>query len=67
MIKARTTIIVDGKTFQAGQTVNGLSKLDKRWMLEAGYITETTGRKENVESSGQEEAAAAEGKADEQL
>ncbi|MCM1058321.1 MAG: hypothetical protein NC517_12050 [Firmicutes bacterium] len=46
MIKANINIIVGGKTFQAGQTVSGLSKLDKSWMSEAGYITETAGKKE---------------------
>lgn len=49
MIKAKTTILAGGKTFQAGQTVNGLSRLDKKWMSEAGYITETAGKKESEE------------------
>lgn len=62
MIKANTTIIACGKTFQAGQTVNGLSKMDKKWMLDAGYITETASRKE-VEGP----PAQAEETADEQL
>ena len=56
-IKANTTIIAGEKTFQAGQTVNGLSKMDKKWMLEAGYITETAGRKGADGPSGQEETA----------
>lgn len=55
MIKANTTIIAGGKTFQAGQTVSGLSKLDKKWMLEAGYITETAGKKEEKGRSGSKE------------
>lgn len=67
MIKANTTIIAGGKTFQAGQTVTGLSKLDKKWMSAAGYITETAGRKEPVETSAPEESRTTEGKADEQL
>lgn len=46
MIKARTTIIAGGKVFRAGQTVNGLSRLDRKWMSDAGYITETAGKKE---------------------
>lgn len=40
MIKANTAVIVKGKTYDAGQTVEGLSKLDKTWMEEKGYITE---------------------------
>ncbi len=56
MIKANTMIIVNGKTFQAGQTVNGLSKMDKKWMSDAGYITETAGRKAADRSLEQEEA-----------
>ena len=62
MIKANTTIIAGGKKIQAGQTVNGLSKLDKKWMLEAGYITETASKKEETEQPAQVEE-----KADEQL
>ena len=62
MIKANTTIIAGGKTIQAGQTVNGLSKLDKKWMSEAGYITETASKKEETEQPAQ-----AEEKVDEQL
>lgn len=64
MIKANTTIIAGGKVFQAGQTVNGLSKLDKKWMSDAGYITETAGRKE---AAGPPAQAEAEESADEQL
>lgn len=62
MIKANTTIIAGGKTIQAGQTVNGLSKLDKKWMLEAGYITEIASKKEEAEPPALEEE-----KADEQF
>lgn len=62
MIKANTKIIAGGKTFEIGQTVTGLSKLDKKWMLEAGYITETVSRKEETEQPAQVEE-----KADEQL
>lgn len=65
MIKANTTIIAGGKTFQAGQTVNGLSKLDKKWMSDAGYITETAGKRDVVETSAQEESQTTEGKPDE--
>lgn len=57
MIKANTMIIVNGKTFQAGQTVNGLSKMDKKWMADAGYITETAGRKAEDGLPEQREAA----------
>ncbi|MCM1045631.1 MAG: hypothetical protein NC417_08985 [Candidatus Gastranaerophilales bacterium] len=55
MIKAKTTIIAGGKPFQAGQTVTGLSKLDRKWMSEAGYITETVEKKNAAEPSAQEE------------
>ena len=41
MIVANTNIVVRKKTFQKGQAVTGLSPLDKRWMLAAGYISET--------------------------
>lgn len=40
MVKANTTVIAGGKTYLTGQTVTGLSKTDKAWMLQAGYITE---------------------------
>lgn len=40
MIEAKTNILVGEKTFQRGQAVKGLSPLDKRWMLAAGYISE---------------------------
>lgn len=56
MIKAKTRILVNGKTFQAGQTVTGLSKMDKKWMSDAGYITETAGRKA-ADGSQEQEAA----------
>lgn len=54
MIKANTRIIAGKKTFHSGQTVYGLSKVDKSWMLAAGYITETAGRKEAEETPSQE-------------
>lgn len=50
MIKAKTTIIVGSNTFHAGQTVTGLSPIDREWMKKAGYITETTNKKETVET-----------------
>lgn len=56
MIKAKTRILVNGKTFQPGQTVTGLSKMDKKWMSDAGYITETAGRKVTNGSPEQEAA-----------
>ena len=40
MLKANTRIEVKGKVFTEGQNVTGLSHLDKKWMLEEGYITE---------------------------
>ncbi len=48
MIKAKTTIIAGGQTFKEGQTVTGLSKLDKDWMKKAGYIIETATKKETT-------------------
>jgi hypothetical protein len=45
MIKANTTVVVAGKTYQEGQTVTGLSATDKAWMEKAGYITETKTKK----------------------
>nr|WP_300838890.1 hypothetical protein [uncultured Acetatifactor sp.] len=57
MIKARTMIVVGKKTFQAGQTVTGLSKMDKKWMSDAGYIKETESRKEADGQPAQEETA----------
>ncbi len=46
MIKANVVIQAGGRTYQRGQTVTGLSELDKKWMKAAGYVTETAGRKE---------------------
>lgn len=42
MIKANATVRTGGKTYTAGQTIKGLSRLDRNWMERAGYITETT-------------------------
>ena len=42
MIVANTNIVVAKKTFRRGQAVTGLSAMDKKWMLEAGYISETS-------------------------
>ena len=58
MVKANTTIIVGEKVFQTGQAVNGLSKLDKKWMLEAGYIIETARKKEETAQPAQTEERA---------
>lgn len=60
MIKADTTVIVGGKTYTAGQTINGLSKRDKEWMEKAGYITETA-----AVQKGKKEEPVEEGKTDE--
>lgn len=38
MIRAKATIIVDGKEYQEGQTVSGLSESDIRWMKSKGFI-----------------------------
>lgn len=40
MLKANTTILVRGKKIEAGQTVEGLSAIDEKWMKESGYIEE---------------------------
>ena len=42
MLIANTDIVTDGKTFQRGQIVSGLSSLDRQWMLASGYISEAT-------------------------
>lgn len=56
MIKANTTIIAGEKTFKAGQTVTGLSSIDKEWMKKAGYITESADKKKApVEAPAKEE------------
>ncbi|MDE7201932.1 MAG: hypothetical protein K2O91_08535 [Lachnospiraceae bacterium] len=47
MIKAISTIIVGGRTFAPGQTVAGLSTIDRAWMKRAGYIAETADKKKN--------------------
>lgn len=57
MVKANTTIVAGGKTFHTGQTVTGLSKIDKKWMSDAGYIKEVESRKEAMGKPAQEESA----------
>ncbi len=47
MLKAISTIIVGSKVFRTGQTVTGLSPIDKNWMKKAGYIAETVGREKS--------------------
>lgn len=46
MIKANGTIIVDGKEYQRGQTVHGLSEADIRWMKAKGFIEEVKEKQE---------------------
>lgn len=46
MLTAKTTVIVGKKSYTKGQTVTGLSKIDKEWMKLAGLIEETIGKKE---------------------
>lgn len=59
MVRANTTIITGGRIFKAGQTVTGLSKIDKEWMKKAGCITESAGGKESpVENTAQKESMA---------
>lgn len=56
MIKANTKIIAGDKVFTNGQTVTGLSNIDKEWMKKAGYITESAKQKETpVEVPAKEE------------
>lgn len=50
MIKAISTIIVEGRTFPPGQAVVGLSAIDRAWMKEAGYIAETADKKKNSDA-----------------
>lgn len=61
MIKANTTIIAGNKIFQAGQTVTGLSSVDKEWMKKAGYISESTNKKEAPAEAPAKEVDAADG------
>lgn len=53
-IIAKTTVIAGGKKYKAGQTIPGLSDMDKEWMKEAGYITETSSRKEEKKVAAEE-------------
>lgn len=39
-MKAKVQISVHGKKFKIGDTVTGLSKTDRKWMLEKGYLEE---------------------------
>ena len=54
-ITANTTIIVDGKTYKAGQTIPSLAAIDKEWMKKAGYVTETANKKEEKKAKQTEE------------
>lgn len=47
---ANTTIIVGNKTFQKGETVIGLSEIDKKWMLKEKYIVPSQKSKEEPEA-----------------
>ena len=38
MVKAISQIAVGSKIFKKGETVTGLSRLDKKWMKEEGLI-----------------------------
>lgn len=49
-IIANTTVISGGRTYKAGQTINGLSTIDKEWMACAGYITEKVNRREEKQA-----------------
>lgn len=46
MFKANGTIIVDGKEYQKGQAVHGLSESDVRWMKSNGFIEEVKEKQE---------------------
>lgn len=54
-ITANTTVIVGGKTYKAGQTIPGLSAIDKEWMKKAGYVAETVNKKEDKKAATVEE------------
>jgi hypothetical protein len=62
MVKANTTVVVDGKQYQKGQTVEGLSDIDRAWMKENGYITATdsAGTKKKTAGTEKENADAGE-------
>lgn len=50
-MKAKTQIVVHGKKYEIGDTVTGLSAVDKKWMLAKGYISdekEAQDRKQTV-------------------
>lgn len=53
-ITANTTVIVGSKKYQKGQTVTGLSVLDKEWMKKAGFISETPAGKEEKKTTKEE-------------
>ena len=55
MIKAKSKIIVGKKTFLPGETVKGLSRIDKEWMKKAGYIIEEAGHKDGNDGESQKE------------
>ena len=50
MLTAKTTVIVGKKGYTKGQTVTGLSKIDREWMKLAGLIEEAAGKKETKKS-----------------
>ncbi|WP_456109156.1 hypothetical protein [Roseburia hominis] len=50
MLTAKTTVIVGKKSYTKGQTVTGLSKIDREWMKLAGLIEEAAGKKETKKS-----------------
>lgn len=52
MLKAKGTILVDGKEYQPGQTVNGLSDADVKWMKEKGFIEEVQDKPEKPQKKG---------------
>lgn len=54
---ANTTVISGGRTYKAGQTITGLSAIDKAWMARAGYITEKVNRREEKQAADAKEQA----------
>lgn len=50
MLTAKTTVIVGKKSYTKGQTVTGLSKIDREWMKLAGLIEEAADKKETKKS-----------------
>lgn len=64
MIVANTSIVIGKKEYREGQAVTGLSALDKRWMLAAGYILESKDAVEGDSRGRQKQKSATESSED---